>query len=88
MPRPSVVTPQLRPSEGDRVVTDDAGFLWSATLVDAEGEHLVMFACITDARRSGRIWCLVGDPGVPFADLGDESLRDWLRHAPPIGRLT
>jgi hypothetical protein len=87
MPRPTVVQPQLRPSQGDRVVSDDVGLLWSATLVEDQGLALVIFSCITDARRSGRISCLAADPGVPFADLPDETLRDWLRHAPPIGRL-
>ncbi len=87
MPRPSVVQPQLRPSQGDRVVSDVAGCLWSATLVEDQGEALVIFSCITDARHSGRISCLAADPGDPFADLPDETLRDWLRHAPPIGRL-
>ncbi|MBI3792754.1 MAG: hypothetical protein HY275_17995 [Gemmatimonadetes bacterium] len=87
MPRPSVVHPQVRPSQGDRVVTDDAGLLWSATLVQDQGEAFVMFTCITDARRSGRISCLAADPGIAFADLPDETLRDWLRQAPPIGRL-
>lgn len=52
------------------------------------GERLVMFTCIIDARRSGRITCLAADPGVSFADLRDETLRDWLRLSPPIGRLT
>ena len=87
MPRPSTVQPPLRPSQGDRVVSDDAGFVWSATLVEDQGEALVIFSCITDARRSGRIAGLAADPGVPFADLPDETLRDWLRHAPPIVRL-
>jgi hypothetical protein len=88
MPRPTVVQPQSRPSQGDRVVSDDAGLVWSATLVDDQGASLVMFTCITDARRSGRISCLAAEPGVSFAELPDETLRDWLRHAPPIGRLT
>ncbi len=87
MPRPSVVQPKLRPSQGDRVISDDDGLLWSATLVEDQGDVLVIFHCITDARRSGRISCLAVDLGMPFADLPDETVRDWLRHAPPIGRL-
>lgn len=63
------------------------GLLWSATLVEDRGDAIVMFTCITGARRSVRISGLAADPGVPFADLPDETLCDWLRHAPPVGRL-
>ena len=87
MLRPSAVPLSTRPSPGDRVVADDAGRLWSATLVENPGEQLVVFACVGDARRSGRVLGLAVDPGCPFADLPDETLRDWLRLAPPIGRL-
>ena len=88
MPRPSTVPPRSRPSGGERVVSDDLGLLWSASHLVEGGEHLVMFTCISDARRSGRITCVTAEASVVFADVPDETLRDWLRHAPPLGRLS
>ena len=88
MPRPSTVHPRSRPSGGERVVSDDQGLLWSAMAVVESGEHLVMFTCISDARRSGRITSVTADASVAFADVPDEAMREWLRNAPPIGRLS
>ena len=63
------------------------GLLWSATLVEDRGDAIVIFTCITGARRSVRTTGLGADAGGPFADRPDETLCDWLRHAPPVGRL-
>ena len=88
MPRPSTVPPRSRPSGGERVVSDDQGLWWSASHIVEGSEHLVMFTCMSDARRSGRITSIAVAGDVVFADLPDELLRDWLRQAPPIGRLS
>lgn len=88
MPRPSNAQSRHRPSGGERVVSDDQGLLWSAIYAVEGGEHLVMFTCISDARRSGRITSISAHPDIVFPDVPDERLRDWLRDAPPIGRLS
>ena len=69
-------------------MSDDQGLLWSAIYAVEGGEHLVMFTCISDARRSGRITSISAHPDIVFPDVPDERLRDWLRDAPPIGRLS
>ena len=88
MPRPSTAQLRSRPSGGERVVSDDRGLLWSAMFVVEGGEHLLLFTCISDARRSGRITSIAAGANVVFADLADETLVEWLRNAPPIGRLS
>ncbi|MBI2796604.1 MAG: hypothetical protein HYX65_07880 [Gemmatimonadetes bacterium] len=69
-------------------MSDDLGLLWSAIHVVEGGEELVIFTCISDARRSGRITSIPTGPDIVFRDVPDEVLRDWLRHAPPVGRLS
>ena len=69
-------------------MSDDQGLLWSVQHVVDGGEQLVMFTCTSDSRRSGRIKSITAEGDVVLPDLPDEVLRDWLRHAPPIGRLS
>jgi hypothetical protein len=85
--------PPRRPSGGERVFTDEAGRLWSAAPhrpgpnagITATGAAVV-FACISDARE--RMRAIAVDPAVRLAEAADDTLRVWLRDAPPMGRLT
>ena len=87
MPRQSATSPRTRPSGGERVITDDHGLLWSAFHAVEGGEHLVVFSCISDARRSGRIKSIAAEATINLSEVDDETLKAWLRDAPPIGRL-
>jgi hypothetical protein len=81
MTRPSIRRSTNRPSGGERVFTDDAGRLWSAVpTADA-----MIFTCISEARQSSRALALEG--AVRGDEIGDETLRAWLRAAPRIGTL-
>ena len=73
------------PISGQRVFADDEGRLWNATFSASSG-GAVEFSCISDARRSVRAIAL--DPTLTMADITDDTLRGWLRAAPPLGRLT
>jgi hypothetical protein len=75
-----------RSSGGERVFTDDEGRLWSAALEERDdpGGALV-FRCISDGRQSVR--ALAVDP-LALLEAGDETLRAWLRAAPPVGTLS
>ena len=88
MPRLSTTQRVRRPSNGERVFTDDRGSIWSASYVPggAEGGHAIVFACVSDSRQSVR--AIAADPELPFAEVHDDTLRVWLRDAPRIGRLT
>ena len=88
MPRQSAMPPRTRPSGGERVISDDHGLLWSAFHAMEGGEHLVVFSCISDARRSGRIKSIAAESTINLADVDDDTLKAWLRDAPPIGRLS
>lgn len=78
-----------RPSGGERVFADDGGLLWSASH-RKHSKHaddgVVVFACITDSRQSVRAMAV--DATFRIADVSDDALREWLRAAPRIGRLT
>jgi hypothetical protein len=73
------------PISGQRVFADDDGRLWNATF-SAAGGGAVEFSCISDARRSVRAIAL--DLTLTMAEITDDTLRGWLRTAPPLGRLT
>ena len=73
-----------RPTGGERIFADDAGRLWGATPVRGVDEAVV-FSCISDPRQTTR--ALAVDPTYELADVNDETLRDWLRAAPRMGRL-
>jgi hypothetical protein len=77
--------PSRSPLESQRVFTDDAGLLWSASYTRSGG-GAVEFSCIGDARRPVR--AIAADAALRLADVSDETLRAWLRDAPRIGRLT
>lgn len=86
---PLSTTPSSRRgSGGERVFSDDRGTLWNATFSKgvAIGDAAVVFACVSDARQSGR--AIAADPDLIFADIPDDTLREWLNNAPKIGRLT
>ena len=84
MPHPAPRRPST-PITGQRVFADDEGRLWNATF-SSSGGGAVEFSCISDARRSVR--AIAYDPSLSMADITDETLRGWLRDAPPLGRLT
>jgi hypothetical protein len=69
---------------GERIFADDAGRLWGATPVRGADEAVV-FSCISDSRQKARAIAL--DHTYELADVNDETLRDWLRAAPRMGRL-
>ena len=86
---PRLSTPSSRRgSGGERVFSDDSGTLWSASFSKgvAIGEEAVVFACVSDARQSVR--AIAAEPDLIFADVPDDTLREWLKNAPKIGRLT
>lgn len=82
MPRLSIRTSSDRAADAERLFPDETGRLWSATQAGAA----VIFTCITDGRQAGR--AIATDAALLEDDLGDETLRAWLRAAPRIGRLT
>ena len=86
MQRASTRNAPHRSSGGERVFTDDEGRLWSAALEERDdpGGALV-FRCISDGRQPER--ALAVDP-VALLEAGDETLRAWLRAAPPVGTLS
>jgi hypothetical protein len=77
-----------RGSGGERVFSDEGGSLWSAAFAKGATprDRAIVFNCITDSRQSVR--AIAAEPDLIFADVPDEILRDWLKHAPRIGRLT
>lgn len=83
MSRPAART-NRRPRGGERIFADDAGRLWGA----AHGrgaDEAVVFSCMTDPRQTVRAIAI--DRTYELADVNDETLRDWLRAAPRMGRL-
>ncbi len=46
----------------------------------------MVFACISDSRQPVR--AIAVDTLFQMVDVADERLREWLREAPRIGRLT
>lgn len=86
---PRLSTPSSRPGPGgERVFSDDMGSLWSASFSKgaSAGDGAVVFACISDPRNSVR--AIAAEPDLIFADIPDDMLREWLKNAPRIGRLT
>ena len=86
MQRATIRIAPNRRSGGERVFTDDEGRLWSAALEERDdpGGALV-FRCISDGRQSVR--ALAVDP-LALLEAGDDTLRVWLRAAPPVGTLS
>ena len=88
MPHPTTRS-RRRPSGGERVFSDDGGLLWSASHRNQPkhaDDDVVVFACISDSRQSVRAMAV--DASFRIADVSDDTLREWLRAAPRIGRLT
>lgn len=85
MSHPPMHDPTRRPSGGERVFADDEGRLWSAAPVSGS-DGAVVFTCISDSRQSVRAIAL--EANQHLADVADETLREWLREAPRMGRLT
>ena len=86
MPQPSARRAGRR-SGGERVFSDDDGRLWSASFArEGTGAGAVVFSCISDSRQPVRAIAL--ETAQPLIDATDDLLRDWLRDAPRIGRLT
>ena len=85
MPQPAPRHPSRAQAEAQRVFTDDAGLLWSATFTRSGG-GAVEFSCVGDARRPVR--AIAVDAALALTEISDETLRAWLRDAPRIGRLT
>jgi hypothetical protein len=48
-------------------------------------DEAVVFSCISDSRQPVRAIAI--DHSYELADVNDETLRDWLRAAPRMGRL-
>lgn len=78
--------PTHRKSGGERVFADDAGLLWSASHAHGSRHGAVVFSCISDSRQSVR--AIAVEEGFALRDVDDPTLRQWLREAPKIGRLT
>ena len=72
----------IRALERQRVFTDVAGRLWSASQAD----NALVFTCISDGRQSARALAL--EVASLEHDVGDETLRAWLDTAPKIGTLS
>ena len=85
MARPAPRQPSRSPTEAQRVFTDDAGLLWSASYTRSGG-GAVEFSGVGAARRPVR--AIAVDGMLVLKDVSDETLRAWLRDAPRIGRLT
>ena len=86
MPQPSARRAGRR-SGGERVFSDDDGRLWSASFArESTGANTVIFSYISDSRQPVRAIAL--ETAQPLIDATDDLLRDWLRDAPRIGRLT
>ena len=86
MQRATIRIAPTRRSGGERVFTDDEGRLWSAALEERdEPDGALVFRCISDGRQSVR--ALAVDP-LGLLEAGDETLRAWLRAAPPVGTLS
>ena len=86
MQRATIRIAPTRRSGGERVFTDDEGRLWSAALEERdEPDGALVFRCISDGRQSVR--ALAVDP-LALLEAGDETLRAWLRAAPPVGTLS
>ena len=73
------------PSGGGRVFADDAGRLWNASHTRGQ-DGAVVFACISDSRQSPR--AIAVEAAFRLTDVEDDVLREWLREAPRMGRLT
>ena len=87
MRHPTARRAARRSSGGERVFSDDDGLLWSASFArEGTGAGAVVFSCISDSRQPVRAIALEG--AQPLAEATDDLLRDWLRDAPRIGRLT
>ena len=71
---------------GGRVVADDAGRLWSASLARGRTDAAVVFDCLSDPRDAAR--AIAAPAGVRLGEVADDELRAWLREAPRIGTLT
>ncbi len=71
---------------GARVVADDAGRLWSASVARGKRDAAVVFACLSDPRDAARAIALAA--GVRLGDVADDELRAWLQQAPRLGTLT
>ena len=84
MAQPTTRRGARRFSGGERVFSDDAGLLWSASQ-SREPHGAVVFACISDSRQPVRALALAA--GERIAEASDDTLREWLRDAPRIGRL-
>lgn len=74
-----------RSSGGERVFSDDNGRLWSAA-TSSGSVGAIVFACISDPRETVR--AIAMEETARLADVADETLREWLREAPRMGRLT
>ena len=86
MPKTPTPRAPVQPSGGERVFTDDQGRLWSAALEQRDDPAgALVFRCISDGRQSVR--ALAVDP-LALIEAGDETLRVWLRAAPPVGTLS
>ena len=84
MSRLSARNTAKRDSGSERVFADDLGRLWSASPGLVSGA--MIFTCISDGRQSGRAIAL--EPEMLEDDVGDDTLRAWLKAAPRIGTLS
>lgn len=76
-----------RPTGEERVFSAPDGKLWGASirLGPNEGDAVVVFTCMTEARQSVRAVTI--DAAVRLRDLTDDALRAWLATAPTVGKL-
>ena len=84
MPRPFPRRAPRRSSGSERLFSDAAGRLWSATF--SRAQEAIIFSCLSDAREPTR--AIAPPPRFRFSEASDDELRRLLGEAPEVGRLT
>lgn len=69
-----------------RIFQDSRGRSWKAIFSSADGEGVVEFTCLGEAREQPRVMAV--STSFSFTGVSDDSLRSWLATAPRLGRLT
>ncbi|MGQ0712477.1 MAG: hypothetical protein ACT4PJ_01965 [Gemmatimonadaceae bacterium] len=84
MTRPSPRRTPRRSSGSERLFSDTAGRLWSAAY--SRTQEAIVFSCLSDARQPTR--AIAPPARFRLSEASDDELRDLLKEAPSVGRLT